>query len=238
MQSQATPRAPAPAPAPAPTTPGTPGQIVVPGPNGTQITIPMPMTRAEVRALEARRSELSSQLSSVQGRRAALARQLQNPNVADRAGLEQQIQFLDQRILGIEQDIAENGKALASMPASMRAGAGVGGGDFTSPSAAVITATTGLVTVVMLFPFAMLFARRLWRRQSAHPGSAISAQEWAEGLERMSRLETAVDAIAVEIERIGEGQRFITKVLGPGDAPFAGVRPGERAAEPVRRDGA
>ncbi|MDE3052593.1 MAG: hypothetical protein KGL38_08640 [Gemmatimonadota bacterium] len=212
-----------------------PGQIVVPGPNGTQITLPVPMTRAEVRALLARRDELSTQLGSAQGRRNALARQLQNPQVADRAGLEQQIQFLDQRILGIEQDIAENGKALASIPANMRAATGIDGGYFASPSAAVITAATGLVTMAMLFPFALLFARRLWRRQNAHPGSALSREQWQEGMERVARLETAVDTIAVEIERIGEGQRFITRVLGPGEAPFAEVRVSDRSAEPARR---
>ncbi|MFI5228799.1 MAG: hypothetical protein ACHQWU_07005 [Gemmatimonadales bacterium] len=31
--------------------------------------------------------------------------------------------------------------------------------------------------------------------------------------ERIARLEHAVDVIAVEMERVGEGQRFLTKVL-------------------------
>jgi hypothetical protein len=40
--------------------------------------------------------------------------------------------------------------------------------------------------------------------------------------ERMARLETAVDAIAVEVERISEGQRFATRLLSEqsqGHAP-------------------
>jgi hypothetical protein len=32
--------------------------------------------------------------------------------------------------------------------------------------------------------------------------------------ETLKRVEQAVDAIAVELERVGEGQRFLTKVLG------------------------
>ena len=33
------------------------------------------------------------------------------------------------------------------------------------------------------------------------------------GNERLERLEQAVEAIAVEVERVGEGQRYLTRVL-------------------------
>ena len=36
--------------------------------------------------------------------------------------------------------------------------------------------------------------------------------------ERLNHLATAVDAIAVEVERISEGQRFTTKLLADGSA--------------------
>lgn len=47
--------------------------------------------------------------------------------------------------------------------------------------------------------------------------------------ERLSRVEQAVEAVAVEIERIGESQRFLTKVLTDS-------RPGltDGTAEPAR----
>lgn len=45
----------------------------------------------------------------------------------------------------------------------------------------------------------------------------------AEGDERLQRLEQAVDAIAVEVERMSESQRFVTKLLAerlpPGQVP-------------------
>jgi hypothetical protein len=44
---------------------------------------------------------------------------------------------------------------------------------------------------------------------------------------RLRRLEQAVDAIAVEVERVGEGQRFVTKLLGDR----AGVADQQRRAE-------
>ena len=34
-----------------------------------------------------------------------------------------------------------------------------------------------------------------------------------EGSERLERLEQAVEAIALEVERVGEGQRYLTRVL-------------------------
>ena len=33
------------------------------------------------------------------------------------------------------------------------------------------------------------------------------------GAERLERLEQAVEAIAIEVERVGEGQRYLTRVL-------------------------
>ena len=49
---------------------------------------------------------------------------------------------------------------------------------------------------------------------------------------RMERLEQAVDAIAIEVERVSEGQRYMTRLLTEGSAPALSV--GQRAAEPVR----
>ena len=35
--------------------------------------------------------------------------------------------------------------------------------------------------------------------------------------ERLERIEQAVEATALEVERIGEGQRFVTRLLGDGE---------------------
>jgi ribonuclease D len=48
----------------------------------------------------------------------------------------------------------------------------------------------------------------------------------AESAERMERLERAIDSIAVEVERISENQRFVTKLLAErGDRAAAGAIP-------------
>lgn len=52
-------------------------------------------------------------------------------------------------------------------------------------------------------------AQRLTARQRA----LLHGVEPALGDDRMKRLEQAIDSIAVELERIGEGQRFVTKLF-------------------------
>ena len=53
-----------------------------------------------------------------------------------------------------------------------------------------------------------LGARILWRM-----GSRTSREFPAADSERLERLEQAVDAIAIEVERISEGQRFAVSLL-------------------------
>lgn len=66
--------------------------------------------------------------------------------------------------------------------------------------------------------------RLMARRRGPSGGGEIAI-----GDERMQHLENAIDAIAVEMERIGEGQRFVTKLLAePGaaiDRPMRSPRP-------------
>ena len=69
------------------------------------------------------------------------------------------------------------------------------------------TAVVGMVTVgAIAFTIVSVTKLILGRRGSQNPAASI-------GDARMERLEQAVDAIALEIERISEGQRFATKLL-------------------------
>jgi len=66
-------------------------------------------------------------------------------------------------------------------------------------------------TVFVLFPMAVAMTRRIWKRttRETRPAAQLSPQVD----QRLERLEQGVDAIAIEIERITEGQRFVTKLL-------------------------
>jgi len=61
--------------------------------------------------------------------------------------------------------------------------------------------------VVLLLPLVIVLARRLWVRGVRRDVLDL------ENSPRLQRIEQAVEAIAVEVERIGEAQRFTTKLL-------------------------
>ena len=85
-------------------------------------------------------------------------------------------------------------------------------------------------------PLVRAFARRMDKRNAASPGADADTRA------RLERIEQAVDSIAVEVERISEGQRFTTKVMSemrslplPDAAAGLSERGGERAAVPLSR---
>lgn len=60
----------------------------------------------------------------------------------------------------------------------------------------------------VLMPISIAYARRVWRGRPNIPPAPDQTIA-----PRLDRLEQAVDAIAIEIERVAEGQRFVTKIL-------------------------
>ena len=171
-----------------------------------------PTTAAEVRALRARRSELSDQLNSAVGRRRDVARQLQSASGADRAGLEQRLGVLDARIARLETSIDETGQQLASVPVEL-----ISQQQPTRDSRPTISMNAVPIlivfTIFVLCPMALAAARSIWKR-----GSMPRALPDRETTARLERMEQAMDAIAIEIERVSEGQRFVTRLMAENKA--------------------
>jgi hypothetical protein len=69
------------------------------------------------------------------------------------------------------------------------------------------------------------YARRIWR-----PARSAVAGIPRELIDSLTHLEQSVDAVAIEVERIGEGQRFMTGLFAESGALRAR---GEGAAEPI-----
>jgi len=231
-QATALEQVPVPPTPPAPPGPLLPPTIRIGGQGGTTIEFPTrPLTARDVQALRQRGSELSRQLTSANNRRNELSNALEDAEGVNRQGIEQRIAQLDQRIMGIEADIAQNGRLLASAPPSSLPVSSETRGASGAPfglNPGQITGISIVGTIFVLFPIAIAMARNIWRRGSyreAAPASGESAQ-------RMERLEQAVDAIAIEVERVSEGQRFMTRLLTEGSAQALSV--GQKMAEPVR----
>jgi hypothetical protein len=85
-----------------------------------------------------------------------------------------------------------------------------------------------IASFALLFPFAVALARRVWVRNGPRPVTPD-----LEKSPRLQRIEQAIESIALEVERIGEAQRFTTKVLAERE-PVAGRIP---SAAPRREPG-
>jgi prefoldin subunit 5 len=207
-------------------------QITI-GPGGDAappFTIAMPRTARDIEALKARREELSSQLQSVDGRRSKLMSQLkQTADPTAIKGLQDRLALLDSRQLQLESDIQATGEQLTSPAAGMLATTSAGPLAFGLGPSQVMTLSV-LSVLFIFFPLAVGAARAIWRR-SSRPGPPPAV--FAETAQRLERLESSVDAIAIEIERISEGQRFVTKLLSESQpAPKLGA--GQRTPETIR----
>lgn len=171
------------------------------------------------------RKELRSQLERLQEQRDDIARELRSrseereaPTGADRAGLESRLSAIDGRIRVTEQQ-------LAAADAAVAAAAAVPGAVQPEPQYVdsgppeEVFVLGGMLIVFGVFPLAIAHARRVWKR-SAVVATSLPREVW----DRFTHLEQSVDAVAVEIERIGEGQRFMTRVFSENtDARIAAV---------------
>jgi hypothetical protein len=192
----------------------------------------VPTTLQELRALRERREELSDQLTSAASRRRSLANQLEDaPPGPVSAGLEQRIAVLDARLAQLELDMAETGRQLTGAPAALIASAESRApfGDVDPADVlATVAGTFALAFVAVLF---FAFARRIWR------GGRRPQPPLADSTQRLERIEQAIEAVAIEVERISEGQRFVTRLLSEGNrlpSLGAGKREQEAARTPER----
>lgn len=203
-----------------------PTSVTTVGPDGKTQTITVPISQEEVDALVRQRNELASQLSNVTNRRSELVQELRSaPDGVARTGLEDRMKILDQRIIQIESDLAITGRQLAAAPGDMVAFAtrdtrSSGGGDSWEEGMA-LGMFFSLLAVALIWGF-----RRLRRRKQK---LAQKSELPSDSAQRLERLEQGMEAIAIEIERVSEGQRFVTKLLSEA----APVGLGNRIAEPL-----
>lgn len=90
-----------------------------------------------------------------------------------------------------------------------------------------------VVALVLLFPISVAWAKRMGRRFD-RPAGVPSDMSM-----RLERMEHAIDTIAIEVERISEGQRFVTKLMAdratasaPSDRSSADA-PAPQAKQPL-----
>lgn len=194
---------------PSPSAPPAVEQVIVPQ-NLTSEAAQDPV--AVLQGFRAQRNELQDQLSSLEDMRRDLGRELtREPQTdAQRAGIEKRLSDVDARI-------AATDARIAAADAQVAAATAVPGATIEPPPIIVqrsgpdedIVAMSLVFLFILFMPIVIAYSRRIWRRSAAVAATALPG----ELMERFGHLEQSVDAIAVEVERIGEGQRFMTRVL-------------------------
>jgi hypothetical protein len=216
---------------PAPQAPAAPLAPVVAGgaaPVAAPVVVGIPQTVGELRALRAERKEISSQLDNVGARRARLSASLGGKTGVDRAGVEARIGVLDKRMLQLESQLDQTGQQLAMAPGTLTNAADLP--RFTNMDPDAVAALSGIFIIFVLAPIAFAAARMMWKRTNR----PVAAPLPDEASRRLERLEQGMDAIAIEIERVSEGQRFVTRLLS--DAHGAPLPVSQRIAEQTRTE--
>lgn len=221
-----------PAPTPAPPQPS---QVVFKPGGGFEIVPPGGSPNQIYEAYRNQRSELRNQLERLEEQRDDLSQQLRQVNAGptastvDSKGLEQRITSLDLRI-------AETEKQIAQADANVAQSAAVPGAIVPprpppprSGPPEEFFVLTGIFMFVVLLPLSIAYARRIWKK-SVGTISALPQEIY----DRFNRLDQAVDAVAIEVERVGEGQRYLTR-LHADQQRALGAGPAERV-EAIERE--
>jgi hypothetical protein len=199
---------------------------------------------SELAQLELTASQLKLRMSDLDVRRNEIARHQATARDADRALVDKQWAVVqhDFAVAASQLDVA-NARITDLRAQLARSATGV------QPAIAAKVATTAqpprdvglqqqplrdlvfsdgfqIASFLLVFPFAIALARRVWVRNGPRPAAVD-----LEHSPRLQRIEQAIESIAVEVERIGEAQRFTTKLLAERE-PVAGRVP---AAAPLPR---
>jgi len=165
----------------------------------------------------AQRRELTNQLEALESTRDAISRSLLQLPAAS-----PQRDVLEARLTEVNNRISTVDGMLASNSASLAQAAAVPGAVVETPriirqgppEEAYVVGT--IFMVIVLLPLSIALARRIWKRSV----TTITAFP-REISDRLSRMEQAVEATSLEVERIGEGQRFLTRLLTESEAARA-----------------
>ena len=185
-----------------------------------------PSASAIYEGFRAQRRELTNQLDELESTRRDITSQLEElpSESADRKALENRLTDVDSRIKTVDGMLAANATQLSQAaaipgavvepPQVIREG---------PPEEAFVLG--GIFMIIVLLPLSIALARRIWRRSAT-----VITSLPRELIERLQRLEQTTEATSLEVERIGEGQRFLTRLFTEGEAARA---IGAGAAQPI-----
>jgi cytochrome c biogenesis protein ResB len=167
--------------------------------------------------LRAQRSELTNQLDELEGTRRELTSQMEELGPGDEAhkALQNRMTEIDNRIASVDGMLAANSAQIAQAAAIPGAVVESRPIERTGPPEEAFV-LGGIFMMVAVLPISLAYARRIWRR------SAVAVTSFPrEMADRLSRIEQGMEATSLEVERIGEGQRFLTRLFTEGEGARA-----------------
>jgi hypothetical protein len=198
-------------------TPPPPGAAVAGGQNaplpGGPATESLDLSKFTVRQLRQMLQELRSQRADYASRYSNLGDSYENASGANKAAMGDRLTTVGGIIVRYENEMARVGGAIVARGGGTTAEPppGIPGNYMSEDDAAGMAFGFSFATLVLT----LFFMRRYFRRKYAG-APALGRQQQPNLIasnERLERNEQAVDSIAIEVERVSENQRFMTRLM-------------------------
>lgn len=200
-----------------PVVPAAPAPTAAQGVGQTPAPIAAPtagvnLSQFNVAQLRRMLSELRDQRAEMASRRSNTGDIYENSTGANKEGIGERLRILDANIIDFEKEIARVGREIAARGGGSTVEqpppGGIPGNYMHEDDAAFGMFATFMTGTVL----AVFFTRRFMRKRYGRAPTAQTPNMIASN-ERLDRIEQAVDTIAVEIERVSENQRFMTRLM-------------------------
>jgi seryl-tRNA synthetase len=181
-------------------------------PQRTETTVPANRSPDELAylKLKSRQDVLNTQVRELTEKRDELAGNMTDRSGVDLEGAQNRLKALDAQLQQAEADLGAVTKEMAAAaPAELSFETrtvyrGFDDGDMVG---------AGFGGAAIMFALFIPLLYRTFRRRRWVPAGSTSGQTPAIGSERIERMEMAIDSIAVEMERVSENQRFMTRLM-------------------------
>lgn len=197
----------------APTPPPTPAVAAQAAPAQPAPTVGVDLNQYSVSQLRRILQNLKSERGELASRRSNTEGTYERATGASREGLGLRLNELDANIISYEKEIARVGQAYSlrggGAVTEVQPGTPIPPGYIQDDEAAGMAFGFSFMTLVLTF----FITRRLMRRKYAGLPADRQQPNLIASNERLERIEQAVDTIAVEVERVSENQRFMTRLM-------------------------
>ena len=190
-------------------------------PQPAPFTVPasaVPQTASELNAARMKIEQMRESLQDFAERRNSVAGQLRRADIDARPGYQARLENLDANINQLQNQITQATLAISNAPASAFVGSSSArfgrGPDFVFPRGPEpFIPIVGIIGGVFITVSLIGLVRTIIGRRA----STVRAIPDPETGRQLRQLQESVDTIALEVERISESQRFMTKVFANRD---------------------